>query len=383
MSDHSLSALSLVWNEEGAWDTTLRQLRYWRLEKKEFTRTPSVVNTLTGLPALLNYYGYALFFYHTLTAWTGQVASLPERSLRFTPHFSAFNASGHAFLPIVFGGALGTLQLTPTLATLTMAFLGGPIASPLSFLSLAICQHSFSGTEATPFLLQVGTPLSLVLPAPCDTASPENVSQLVTQQFCALGSPVVSASAEWSQEPLPPAVAGIVSLEACQTFSLQHYYCGYQWDGTSCVPIPGAACYMTMQANTTLILETKELDLPNRTLGHVFCNYSAVYTPPQKVNTSITTRYPGLEFGAGFSPIGSAVYTFVMEDQDSCSSQGAIMQACGWLWINTWSGGILGSCNTGNGCCMLNPYRGCTPGGPLNPVWGSNATLGIFGALSV
>jgi len=56
------------------------------VSKKEFTRIPAVVNTLTGQPALLNYYGYALFFYHTLTAWTGPGGIFARaQPLRFTP----------------------------------------------------------------------------------------------------------------------------------------------------------------------------------------------------------------------------------------------------------------------------------------------------------
>jgi hypothetical protein len=188
MSDHALSALSLAWNEEGAWDTTLRQLRYWRLEKKEFTRLNAVIDTQTGQPGLLNYYGYALFFYHTILAWTGQSASLHLQTLRFAPHFSAFDATGSALLPIVLGGALGTLALTPTKAVLSVSFLGGLRGStPLSFLNISVCQHAFSGSVVSPLLLQLDIPLVLVLPSPCDRA--KSMSKIVTQQFCSLGSP--------------------------------------------------------------------------------------------------------------------------------------------------------------------------------------------------
>ena len=50
-----------------------------------------------------NYYGYALFFYHTINNWAGQRVHLPNRTLSFTPHHTAFNASGIAVLPILLG----------------------------------------------------------------------------------------------------------------------------------------------------------------------------------------------------------------------------------------------------------------------------------------
>lgn len=379
MSDHSLSALSLVWNEEGAWDTTLRQLRYWRIEKKEFTRLTAVIDTRTGQPALLNYYGYALFFYHTITAWTGQTASLPARSLRFAPHYSAFDASGGALLPIILGGALGTLALTPTSATFSMAFVGGPQGSvPLSFLNITVCQHSFTGTEESPFLLLLGASLELALPAPCDRASPASVSRLVTRQFCALGPSVSNTSAVWSQQPLPTAVPGLASLAACQAFSLQHYYCGYEWDGTNCFAIPGAACYIVESQQRTSNNTARALvGAINRTLGFVLCNYSDAYSP--LVNASTTARFQGLAFGQGFVPLDSAVYSFVAPGLEFCAARAAALQMCGWLWIDEWAGGGLGSCSgDSRGCCLLDPYKGCGPGGPVPPAWGSNATLGIF-----
>lgn len=382
MSDHALSALSLIWNEEGAWDTTLRQLRYWRLEKKEFTRLTAVIDTRTGQPALLNYYGYALFFFHTLTAWTGQVASLPRRSLSFAPHFSAFNSSGQAVLPIVLGGALGTLSLTPSSATLSMAFIGGDLsAQPLSFLNITVCQHVFSGSEAAPLLLGLGSPLVLQMPSSCDRASPASTTHIVTQQFCELGAPVSSAVAAWSQSPLPSAVYGISTLANCQAFAVNHYYCGYEFDGTNCFAIPGAACYIVypVAENTT----ARVLAAPNRTLGYVLCNYSAVYAAPPMVNTSTTSLFDGVNFGAGFKPLTSAVYTFIVPSQGACAAQAATLQACGWLWVNAWAGGVVGSCNSNGsaGCCILDPYAGCAPGGSLPPAWGSNATLGIFGVV--
>lgn len=57
MSDHSNTALLLRWHQPNAWDTSLRQLTYWRQQKREATRHSAVINTRNGLYGLLNYYG--------------------------------------------------------------------------------------------------------------------------------------------------------------------------------------------------------------------------------------------------------------------------------------------------------------------------------------
>ena len=60
------------------------------------TKNTAVIDTNTGQYGLLNYYGYALFFYHTLSAWSGQTVHLPRRFLQFAPHHSAFSAAAAA-----------------------------------------------------------------------------------------------------------------------------------------------------------------------------------------------------------------------------------------------------------------------------------------------
>ena len=119
-----------------------------------------------------NYYGYALFFFHTISAWTGQTAHLPHRSLEFQPHASAFvSGSGVAMLPVMLGGdMLGTMTIAPTRAVLHMAFL----RSELSFLNVTICQHVFAvgaaavGARAEPYVVTREKPLVFDLPTPCE-----------------------------------------------------------------------------------------------------------------------------------------------------------------------------------------------------------------------
>jgi hypothetical protein len=45
---NALKALLLRWNEVGGWDTSLRQIRYWREQKNEMTKNTAVINTDTG-----------------------------------------------------------------------------------------------------------------------------------------------------------------------------------------------------------------------------------------------------------------------------------------------------------------------------------------------
>eukprot|EP00936_MAST-01D_sp_MAST-1D-sp1_P001493 g1493.t1 len=171
MADHANSALFLRWHAPEGWNTSLAQARYWREVKKEATRHTAVLSTRTGEYKLLNYYGYALFFFHTISAWTGQTAHLPHRSLEFQPHASAFvSGSGVAMLPVMLGGdMLGTMTITPTRAVLRMAFL----RAELSFLNVTVCQHVFAvgagvvGARAEPYVVTREKPLVFDLATPC------------------------------------------------------------------------------------------------------------------------------------------------------------------------------------------------------------------------
>ena len=48
MSDHSHASLLLRWNEVGGWDTSLRQIQFWRDQKHEMTKNTAVIDTNTG-----------------------------------------------------------------------------------------------------------------------------------------------------------------------------------------------------------------------------------------------------------------------------------------------------------------------------------------------
>jgi hypothetical protein len=187
MSDHSHASLLLRWNEESAWETSLRQIKYWREEKNEMTKNTAVIDTNNGGYGLLNYYGYALFFYHTLNNFAGQKLSLPNRTMAFAPHHSAFNDSGIAVLPILLGGALGRLTITPRQAVLEMSFLH----RPLSFIRITICQHSFPREAA--HVLHRNEPYTLPLPSPCAMAGRSSQSHIVSVPRCSLSAPVTHA----------------------------------------------------------------------------------------------------------------------------------------------------------------------------------------------
>lgn len=70
-------------------------------------------------------------------------------------------------LPILLGGDLGTVTITATTAALEMQFL----KSPLSFLNVTICQHSFAVPSTSPHVLRKGKALTLMLPSRCDTVT--------------------------------------------------------------------------------------------------------------------------------------------------------------------------------------------------------------------
>ena len=355
-------------------------MRYWRETRRELTRNAAVVYTDTGLYGLLNYYGYALFFFHTLSAFSGQTASLPSRSIAFQPHFSAFDAaSGEASVPVLLGGSLGALRLTSAAATLTMAFLSAELrGAPLSFISVRICQHSF--TDGPYEFAAAGSSVTFSLPAPCNSSLPSSASTIASAAYCtAAPAQNASASVAWAQQltqPLPD-----VTRDACLAFVASHRYCGYAFDAgaSTCWPVPGAACYL--------------VDGPpgpsGREVGFVSCNFtSAGYTPPSFVNTTSTAFYPNTSFAVGFTPLDSPVFSLVLPDFDACAALAARQQSCGYLWAPRYAGAALGSCGPGAldaGCCVLNPTTpasgGCAPGALLNPaVWGAGAVLGIFDA---
>jgi hypothetical protein len=371
MSDHSNGALRLRWNDERGFDTSLAQIRYWRNTRRELTKNAAVIYTQTGLYALLNYYGYALFYYHTLAAFSGLVANLPSRSIAFAPHFSAFSAAGDAAVPVLLGGSLGVLRLSNTSAELSLAFLAAGSA-PLSFLSVAICQHTFA---AGPYDVAPGSSVQFALPSPCASALPSSASTVASAAYCtAAPAANASASAVWAQAAGAPLTA---TRDECLAFVEAHRYCGYAFDSASgaCSPVAGAACYLVDGAAPRPA---------SVEVGFVACNYSGSgYAPPRFVNTSSPTLTPNATFAA-FEPLDSPVYSIAAPDEAACAALAARAQSCGYQWSAEYGGAALGSCGTSalaRGCCVLNPTSpasgGCAPGDAAGPEW-PNAVVAVF-----
>ena len=378
MSDHSNAALRLRWNDVRGFDTSLRQVRYWRETRRELTRSTAVVYTGSGMYGLLNYYGYALFFFHTLSAFSGQTADLPARTISFRPHFSAFSAAGEAAVPLLLGGSLGKLSISPAEATLSAAFLDE--GAPLSFLEVRICQHVFA---AGPYELSApGAALRFALPAPCDTSQASSASTAASANYgVAAPAPNASATATWAQALGTAPLQGVTRAE-CLAYVAAHVYCGYAFDAASskCWPVPGVACYL-------VDAPPRAAAAPAREVGFVSCSYaSAGYSPPAFVNTSSTAFFANASFSLGFAPLDSPVFSAVLPGFDACAALAARQQACGYLWAPRYAGPVLGSCGPAAmdaGCCVLNPTSpasgGCAPGSPLDPaVWGAGAVLGLF-----
>ena len=368
MGDITHSALLLRWNEAGAWDLAQRQIAYWRLTKKELTRNTAVINAANGQYMLLNYYGYALFFYHTLSAWSGQNISLPHRSLRFSPHHSAFDREGRAVLPILLAGDMGSLTLNDSAAIIVMPFL----QRPLSFLTIAICGSEFTGSEERPFVLQLNTPLVLQLKRPCE--SRRAASNVTSRQYCRLSPVDTDEHAVWTLQPLPLSLPNM-TLPQCQQYALRHHYCGYTFSyaAATCQPVPGSGCSL---------LRNVSVSAGKQALGSVHCEFSSVYSAPVLVNTSHSALHSNVSFGLDFAWLDSPVYSLLLPNASACESQARLQQSCGWLFLPNYSGAAVGSCNpvVAGSCCVLNPYRfNCTAGPPLTQY--GPATLGIFSEL--
>ena len=159
-----------------------------------------------------NYYGYALFFYHTLYNFAGQSVHLPNRTLSFAPHHSAFNSSGVAVLPILLGGELGTLTLTNQTATFLMTFL----SKPLSFVTVTICQHRFDTSVAHD--LRPNQPYTLALPSPCSTGASQ--SDVVQTDRCTLSAPLTGS--RWISADFSAPARTNVTLSTCQQLTSDH-----------------------------------------------------------------------------------------------------------------------------------------------------------------
>jgi len=387
MSDHTMSTLLLHWNEVGAWDASLRQVEYFRDGRKDASRHTSVIDTSTGSPFLLNYYGYALFFYHTLHGFSGQTTHLPQRRIAFRPHFSAFNAAGSALLPLMLAGALGTVEITPNSATLSLLLPDTQegIPTAYSFLNVSICQHVFLAQDsgAAPFALQAGTPLTFSLPTPCDTSLPSSVSNTASTNFCAIVERLVDNVTVFGGA-LPAPLSYPLSQEACESQALAHRFCGYLYvrESSSCTLVPGGStCFLVPDSggSPSAVLSTK---------GLVKCDFSPVYIPPLIVNASQVSSATGVNFAAQFLPLDSAMFSFEPWEgggAQSCIAQAAAMQVCGGVFVPALSvggsGRTLGSCARGGPCCLLNPYKGCALGAAKGP-WG-NATVFVFGDTGV
>ena len=377
MSDHSNSALRLRWNDMTAYNTSLEQIKFWRNVRKESTRQAAVFMANTGMYSLLNYYGYALFFYHTLNAFSGQVANLPNRSLSFQPHYSAFSLSGEASVPALLGGCLGSLNISPAHAVLTFAFLGEDSASKLSFIKVTICQHEF--TNGPYEYTNNGDSISFILPTPCNSSSPSSANTIASASYCK-ATPTANASMlVWAQQPLTQQQGGY-SREDCLNFVVAHHYCGYEYDAnkTICTTVPGIACYL-VDSGPIPPNGGEEVER-----GFVQCDYSASgYSPPLLINASNVAFFE--QQGFDKAPIDSPVYTTVLQDYDDCLALAISQQSCGFIWAPRYSGPQLGSCGPealDSGCCVLNPSSNCSTGTSLDPkIWGQNVVLGIFGDL--
>ena len=63
---------------------------------------------------------------------------------------------------------------------------------------------------------------------------------------------------------------------------------------------------------------------------------------------------------AKLSALPSAVYTIALPSIQECRAQGAAQHACGFSFVEAYTGPPDSSCSTAaQHCCFLNPYLGC------------------------
>ena len=99
---------------------------------------------------------------------------------------------------------------------------------------------------------------------------------------------------------------------------------------------------------------------------------------------------------ASIPALDSAVFSFVAPVGEggggglaACLAAATAQQACGALYAAGYAGSgapAVGSCRAGaaGGCCMLNPYKGCTvAGGAATPAAWGNCTTVVFGGSGV
>jgi hypothetical protein len=124
-------------------------------------------------------------------------------------------------------------------------------------------------------------------------------------------------------------------------------------------------------------------------LGQLRCNYTGV-TSAARINVKNVTFHPATEFqnfslvpeSSTQSVLPSAVYTIALSSVQECQAQAALQQACGFLFVDSYSGTPVGSCSpTAKRCCFLNPYLNCAKSANSGKFtrFGA-ATLGIFGS---
>lgn len=144
--------------------------------------------------------------------------------------------------------------------------------------------------------------------------------------------------------------------------------------------MPGSACFTVSQSSGS------KVDIA---VGKLSCNYTGV-TSSARVNVEIVTHYSATEFAnfslapnsAALSALSSAVYSIALPTVQECQTQAAAQQACGFLFVEAYSGPPVGSCSlAAKTCCFLNPYLGCEKAASANFTRFGPATLGIFGSL--
>ena len=159
-------------------------------------------------------------------------------------------------------------------------------------------------------------------------------------------------------------------------------YCGYEYhrESATCTLVRGSVCQHTAQ---------QPISQHDTVLGQLRCNYTGV-TSAARINVKNVTFHPATEFqnfslvpeSSTQSVLPSAVYTIALSSAQECQAQAALQQACGFLFVDSYSGPPVGSCSpTAKRCCFLNPYLNCAKSANSGKFtrFGA-ATLGIFGS---
>jgi uncharacterized protein (DUF608 family) len=363
MGDSTASALLLWWNEAGAWSQVELQLSYFRDTMKDLWRPTAVIDTNAGAYIDLVYYGWMMWFYGVIPAYSGQQANLIRGTISFSPY------GGAALVPIALPGVLGYLTTTSTTATITILF---QQASTLTFLNVTICDNVFLGS----YVFQVSQPLHFQLTTPCSTEVSTFVQDYnaATHTECSLTSFATNTNINQGAT-----YSYAYNLTYCSQIATTPSVCAMLWvsqGANTGICQPSSPCCFLI--DTFPCSESGALAFStygNTTAALVSCptpDFTSSATCANAAGSPLNGKALG---DPSFAPLASNIYSQHASSSSLCNAAAIQYQVCGWEYFSYWTQTAIGTCISSLPCCILNPNRNCAN---FAPVSNTNATAGFI-----